>query len=137
MFVLKHGVLLFNRQLIFFNSKLSFNFKQFDCDFFNIYQWMNECLFPHSLFYFQVYFLDWQFSKSKDLVILNFENWSYSENCNLPQGEAAPFSFSFSFSSTPSWTSTSSNLTVTSLIFINEWKHVYSLIPYSIFKCIF
>ena len=42
-----------------------------------------------------------------------------------------------SFSSTPSWTSTSSNYTLTSLIFINEWKHVYSLIPYSIFKCIF
>ena len=42
-----------------------------------------------------------------------------------------------SFSSTPSWASTSSNFTLTSLIFINEWKHVYSLILYSIFKCIF
>ena len=43
-------------------------------------------LIPFSIFQC-IFVID--FSKSKDLVILNFENWN-SENCNLPQGEAAP-----------------------------------------------
>ena len=59
---------------------------------------------------------------NKTCLFWNMESYSSTDN---------------SFSSTPSWASTSSNLTVTSLIFINEWMNVYSLIPYSIFKCIF
>ena len=65
----------FSRKLIFFNSKMNFNFKQFDCDFFNIYQWMEtyHSLIPFSIFQC-IFVID--FSKSKDLVILNFENWN-------------------------------------------------------------